>query len=273
MGKVKVECSNCGKDVYKFPSEIRCENNYCNRECFKQHKLNRLTVPCDNCGKDFTKRASSFNYKTRFCSNSCKYEYASKTYVGENSGMYGKKHTPETKKLLSDIVKNKGLKGEKSPLYERYPVECNHCGKTIYKIKYLIERSENQFCSVECHGKWKSENLIGENSPKWNPNISEEDRINGRKYPEYTEFVKEVMRRDKWTCDVCGCIGNKLNVHHLNGYGWDIENRTNPDNGITLCVHCHTDFHIEYGFGNNTREQYYEYKTSTIESGSFSITQ
>ena len=125
---------------------------------------------------------------------------------------------------------------------------------------------------MESHGKRKSEKLIGENSPAWNPNISEEDRIKGRKYPEYTEFVKEVMRRDKWTCDVCGCIGNKLNVHHLNGYGWDIKNRTNPDNGITLCVFCHTDFHIIYGFGDNTREQYNEYKALTIESESFSIT-
>ena len=35
-----------------------------------------------------------------------------------------------------------------------------------------------------------------------------------------------------------------------------------PDNIVTLCKKCHTDFHKEYGFGNNTLEQYNEFVKS-----------
>lgn len=50
--------------------------------------------------------------------------------------------------------------------------------------------------------------------------------------------------------------GGNLVAHHLNGYNWDVENRFNLDNGITLCEDCHIEFHRIYGFGNNTKKQF-----------------
>lgn len=273
MGKLKLECNYCGKDVYKYPSQATTQNVYCNRECWKsKNKENSTTVNCDNCGKEFTRRNSTFAYKHHFCTTNCHHEHMSKNNTGENNHWFGKQHSEESIVKMRKSIKALDRKGENSPLYERYPVQCDQCDKIVYKTKYLIERSKNQFCSVSCHGLWISENLIGESHPSWNPDISEEDRIKGRKYPEYAQFVKDVMQRDWYTCDICKCKGKELNVHHLNGYGWDIENRTNPDNGITLCVKCHTNFHSAYGFGDNTKEQYEEYK-SRIEnqSESFSI--
>lgn len=63
----------------------------------------------------------------------------------------------------------------------------------------------------------------------------------------------------KRACQLCGEYGQKLVVHHLNGYNWDKENRYNVDNGVTLCEKCHKAFHKIYRNGNNTKEQYIEY--------------
>jgi hypothetical protein len=48
-------------------------------------------------------------------------------------------------------------------------------------------------------------------------------------------------------------------AHHINSFNWDIENRANPDNGITLCKNCHKDFHDIYGYGDNDKKQFKEW--------------
>lgn len=110
----------------------------------------------------------------------------------------------------------------------------------------------------------------GENHPCWNPNISQEEREMKRsKFPGYYEFVKEVMQRDYYMCQITGKKGNII-VHHLNGYNWDKENRLNPDNAITLCEEVHRLFHNIYGYGDNTVEQFEEFLIK-IEYGIINI--
>jgi 5-methylcytosine-specific restriction endonuclease McrA len=67
-------------------------------------------------------------------------------------------------------------------------------------------------------------------------------------------LVLGVMRRDKFTCKVCGELGNKANggisIHHKGG----VENpnsprleamgkENKPENLVTLCVNCHDGIH------------------------------
>lgn len=99
----------------------------------------------------------------------------------------------------------------------------------------------------------------GENHPKWNPNITDEERELGRNYPEYVDFIKRVMDRDNYTCQCCCQKHGDLEVHHMDGYDWCIEKRTDDTNGITLCHNCHRHFHNIYGLGGNTKEQFEEW--------------
>jgi len=87
---------------------------------------------------------------------------------------------------------------------------------------------------------------VGELSPTWNPNLTEEQRKrnNGREgqIKAWRNFVK---RRDNFTCQVCDSTEN-LVVHHLNSYKDNLDARCDIDNGITLCRDCHTDFHVNF---------------------------
>lgn len=106
----------------------------------------------------------------------------------------------------------------------------------------------------------------GENNPRWNPNLSEEERKaneSERHTIEYKQWVKEVLKRDNFTCQCCGSSkSGTLRTHHLNGFDSFIEERTDINNGITLCEDCHKKFHNIYGYGNNTKEQYLEWINS-----------
>ena len=65
-----------------------------------------------------------------------------------------------------------------------------------------------------------------------------------------------VFEKYDYTCKCCGKRGGNLVAHHLEGYNWCIEKRFDVDNGVVLCDKCHKLFHKEYGYGNNTKEQF-----------------
>ncbi len=265
MAKIKVVCVNCGKEIERYLSQ--CLNTvFCSRECRSRYMQDNNTVSftCDYCGKE--KRIRKSNYKEKgnhFCSRECKDKWQGEGLRGENNPFYNKLHTKYTKIKISKTKVKAGLRGRNSPKYNRKAVKCSECGKIVYKTPYLIKRSKYRFCSIECHGRWKSKYNVCENNPNWNSDLTDEERARERKYPEYYEFLKNVMERDNYTCDICRKYskwGDGLNVHHLNSYDWDIENRINTDNGVTLCKECHIDFHKLHGYGNNTKQQYTEFK-------------
>jgi len=142
--------------------------------------------------------------------------------------------------------------------------ECDHGGKGK-KTKCEISssellRSKKSVKSCGCIRKEALEKLSGENSPNWNKNLTNEERMNNRDYHEYNKWRKLVYERDNYTCQVCLDVeGGNLVAHHLNGYSWYKKGRTNIKNGITLCEICHDDFHTVYGKKNNTEEQFFEH--------------
>lgn len=133
------------------------------------------------------------------------------------------------------------------------------CG--CLRVEKIIERNK-QGHSEETKRKMRGKrvSISGENHPQWNPNITDEDRVDKRKYPEYQDWRKAVYERDDYICQVCSNIRGNLNAHHLESYTSNKELRTTLSNGVTLCETCHKDFHHQYGYGDNTKEQFEEYK-------------
>ena len=170
---------------------------------------------------------------------------------------------------------------------------CSKCGGTEkfnydYVYNYFKDNNcellENTYINVQTKMKYKCEcgrvckisfasfkkgsrcrkcftlSITGENNSRYNKSFSPEDRIIGRKYPEYAEWRKKVYKRDNCTCQNCGDnkVG-KLNAHHIKNFASNKDLRTDVSNGITFCEKCHIIFHKIYGKKDNTKEQLSEY--------------
>ena len=151
---------------------------------------------------------------------------------------------------VEDLPKNSAIK---------VFIECDCCGKK-YWLRYnqylMYKRGDKNYCCNCSKTLFNS----GENNINWNPNKTQKERIYKRNYPGYKQFIKKVLARDNYTCKCCGKYeSGKAVVHHLDGYNWCIEKRTDETNGITLCENCHDNFHSIYGNGNNTKEQFEEW--------------
>lgn len=97
----------------------------------------------------------------------------------------------------------------------------------------------------------------GEEHPRWNPEYDSETNVLLRKDVDYVYWRKAVFDRDSYTCVNCkDNSGGNLEAHHKNGWHWDVENRYNVDNGVTLCSMCHAVFHYKYGYMNVTEKQF-----------------
>lgn len=74
------------------------------------------------------------------------------------------------------------------------------------------------------------------------------------------DWMNNVYQRDNYCCQVCGIRGGSLNAHHIKNYSSNKYIRIDVNNGITMCVNCHKDFHKMYGRSNNTIIQLKEFK-------------
>ena len=131
------------------------------------------------------------------------------------------------------------------------------------------ERKER--ASQKTKEMWKDEeyrnSLSGENHRWYNHELTEEERLEGRKRDRcygYNKWASEVKECSNYTCDCCSYKGSKndgfMCSHHLESYDKNKELRIDITNGVCLCEHCHEEFHKVYGYGNNTKEQYIEFK-------------
>ena len=97
----------------------------------------------------------------------------------------------------------------------------------------------------------------GHNHYKYNPDMSDEERASRENQRGLIlKWSKEIYERDDYTCKKCNKRGIKLNAHHINSWDKYPDERFNIDNGITLCVDCHKEFHMNYGYGSNDRKQF-----------------
>ena len=61
---------------------------------------------------------------------------------------------------------------------------------------------------------------------------------------EYRIWRIKVIRRDK-VCQICGSRQSRQ-AHHMNSGSYFPDERYDIENGVTLCRHCHSQFHNNY---------------------------
>lgn len=185
--------------------------------------------------------------------------YESKGYVV--SKYMDAKHKIRVKMGTTLMVKVEDLPENSSA---KVACECDNCGtpRTMPYYKYCEHNHNGKtYCKNCCHKILQS----GFNHWNWNNNKTAENREYRRHISGYSDFIKHVLSRDNFTCQCCKQHGGSLEVHHLDGYDWCEEKRTDDTNGITLCENCHSNFHARYGYGGNTKEQFEEWFGKTIE--------
>lgn len=132
-----------------------------------------------------------------------------------------------------------------------------HCG---FDHSTLLSNFKKGYSCAEC----KRRAFKGEKNHNYNPNLTDEERLELGRYEEgYKAWRLKVFRKYGFSCDVCKSTEpGKLNAHHLDSYRDHPKLRTKVENGVCLCEDCHTNFHREYGFGKNTKKQYQTFRKS-----------
>jgi len=232
--KVTVICELCKKEYDKNKCDIsRTKNNLCSATCrqlWLTNKLkeipNRITKKCTTCNKEVIRTEAEFRNrpaKNYFCSAECKNKYLKKGKGG---------FTPQIKK-------------------------CKYCNKEFT----ITSRGKRKvkYCSKECkiNGFPRGEEHLG-----FKKELSRDYRSKHRLTYENTKWRTEIFKRDNYTCVVCSKRGDKLQAHHLENYSSCREKRFDINNGVTLCILCHRNFHSKYGVVRNTPIQFNEFKKS-----------
>lgn len=222
------------------------------REPNKNGDSSNWLCKCE-CGNEKTVNIGNLksgNAQSCGCISEDKYKEIAYSYVGQ------KYNRLTVVKPMKEIKQGK----------RQFLLKCE-CGKNCYGDIPNLKNGNKKSCG--CYGSElltkqnKSKDMRLENHPRWNPNLTDEDRrINRNRISSkgsINEWRKLVYERDYWTCQVCKVKGKKINAHHINGWNWAKEQRYDTDNGVTLCNECHASFHYKYGYGDNTKQQFEDY--------------
>ena len=68
------------------------------------------------------------------------------------------------------------------------------------------------------------------------------ESIKGRGTAEYRDWKNQVLKRDNYTCRICGSK-EYVHAHHIKSYAKYPDLRHEVENGITLCSACHRKMH------------------------------
>ena len=112
-----------------------------------------------------------------------------------------------------------------------------------------------------------------------------------RHLPVVKQWLEDCKKQVNYTCELTGKVGGELNTHHLKAFNtiileahklnnieiheiigeytkeelhkleeYVVSYHQDNSNAVVLCKEMHDLFHNIYGYGNNTKEQYIEFK-------------
>lgn len=238
--RVKWECPDCNNRIKYYSFEEICfilddmNITICmNKEDFKS--TDDITYYCPICNNKVTKNLRDIK-KTKGC------------YHCNES----KKKTTREIIEFCESIEYEFMDEEYINNHHKHKLKCDRGHITFMSMANLKNGARCFKCSKEDNR--------GENHVNWNPNITQEKRLEKRKSLKNIYWRNDVFKRDVYTCLICkDNKGGNLNAHHLDGYNWCKERCLDITNGVTLCNECHKLFHCIYGYGDNTEEQYNEF--------------
>jgi len=99
----------------------------------------------------------------------------------------------------------------------------------------------------------------GELSPSWKGGSHDDIRSTH----EYNQWIKHVLEKDKYKCQICDSIDNP-ECHHLYAIARYPEKALDINNGVVLCKPHHTALHSRFGRGDNTPDQFHQFKQDVL---------
>lgn len=204
----------------------------CSEERQIQLRASRLNKPCYTCFHNSPEVIKAKQNQNKVKSEEHKQKMKANHWSkkGMQSAFKGKTHSNEVKQSLRQLAKTQFNSMSKDEFLQ-------------HRIKSSLQkgRTLDQFT-----GFTSTEGTLIRNSA------------------EGKAWTLDVLSKANFTCDKCGDRGGKLHAHHKNAFASFPEQRLDPNNGVCLCENCHDAFHIKYGKGNNTEEQYLQFKDGTI---------
>lgn len=182
-------------------------------------------------------------------------------FVKGCNGWLGRKHSDKTKRKISETRKGLGLaEGKRNPNYDNHKlaggknpnwkggpqiIQCACCGtgfeRSLKAINLNKKRGHKNYCFTCKRAVAKTPRTILE-----------------RKTAENKQFTQDMLKRDNYTCKICGlksgvkypdtdffgkykCIGKKVKVEvdHIMSWSRHLELRQDSKNARTLCKQCH----------------------------------
>lgn len=132
---------------------------------------------------------------------------------------------------------------------------CKKCDKVEEYCNYSQIRKNRELWCKDC---WR-DFYTGATNPRYNHEITQEERESRRKLPGYLAWIKEVYRRYGYSCFISKKDKRSRDAHHL--FNW----RDYKDfrfcfwNGVLLSEEYHKRFHAQFGYGQNTLFQFKEF--------------
>lgn len=154
-------------------------------------------------------------------------------------------------------------------LYSQYTDACVDCSRknAVGEKSSQWKGGHKDFC-VDCgeptsrgKGYKRCKPCFGKTNRKENNYRWREDRDNMVvRNGNMQRWANKVKSLADFVCDYCGDDESLKVSHHLNGVDNHREEMYDVKNGACLCEDCHNVFHKRYGYGNNTKEQYLDFK-------------
>lgn len=113
----------------------------------------------------------------------------------------------------------------------------------------------------------KKRDRDGAKNPNWRPDLTADERAARRDSAKQAKWRVLVYERDGYACQRCGDDkGGNLNAHHIEAHCENFKDRNNLDNGVTLCIECHRQFHRVYGLRDFGRPELAEFLLPAAKS-------